>query len=295
MKRTRTKSGVYIIRNLINGKVYVGSSVNVIGRWGEHRNSLEKNCHGNFKLQRAWNKYGADNFEFVRIKTCGLDDLLYYEQQAIHSFDSVKNGYNISPTAGNTLGTKCSEKTKAKIRAGNKGKIPWNKGKTGVFSPEMLRRRGMALKNRRRSKKTREKMSKAMKNKIRSDEYWEKFSFKGRHHTDKTKEKMSISSIGHIVSPATREKISKANKGRIVTPEAREKMSKAHIGLVGWNKGKHWPDAIKKKISDSLKARIPWNKGIPYSPENENDVKAIEDKLLIKEIGNNSFGDWKND
>lgn len=63
--------GIYQIRNKVNGKVYVGSSVNVRRRWVEHRRDLRRGNHYNQHLQRAWNKYGESSFEFLLVEECG--------------------------------------------------------------------------------------------------------------------------------------------------------------------------------------------------------------------------------
>jgi len=59
-----TTSGVYQIRCKQNGKIYVGSAVNLRARWDLHRRSLIMKQHFNPHLQSAWNLYGAENFEF---------------------------------------------------------------------------------------------------------------------------------------------------------------------------------------------------------------------------------------
>ncbi len=56
--------GIYIIRNKINNKKYVGSSVDIYKRWNEHINYLNNNMHLTKKLQKDWNIYGKDNFDF---------------------------------------------------------------------------------------------------------------------------------------------------------------------------------------------------------------------------------------
>ena len=58
------KSGIYQIRNLVNGKVYVGSAVNLQHRRREHRSDLRNGTHHSIKLQRAYNKYGESSFAF---------------------------------------------------------------------------------------------------------------------------------------------------------------------------------------------------------------------------------------
>lgn len=56
--------GIYVIRNKMNGKCYIGQSSDIESRWKHHVNDLKSNCHHNQKLQNAWNKYGKDNFIF---------------------------------------------------------------------------------------------------------------------------------------------------------------------------------------------------------------------------------------
>ena len=91
--------GVYKITNTIDNKIYVGSSVNIDKRFNTHKNDLSNNTHHNSKLQRAWNKYGEDNFKFEI--TCLVDDIVIariVEQNLIN--DLVKNeSYNLSKNA----------------------------------------------------------------------------------------------------------------------------------------------------------------------------------------------------
>jgi len=96
-------SGVYEIVNTINGKRYVGSAVNFARRWRAHLRCLRAGNHHSEKLQRAWNKYGADAFEFRIIASCEASALIDSEQCAI---DSMNPEYNMSPTAGSTAGMK---------------------------------------------------------------------------------------------------------------------------------------------------------------------------------------------
>lgn len=57
-------SGIYEIENLVNGNKYVGSSKDIYERWVQHQRELRKEKHYNEHLQRAWKKYGEDNFVF---------------------------------------------------------------------------------------------------------------------------------------------------------------------------------------------------------------------------------------
>lgn len=105
------KSGIYKIKNLVNNKVYVGSSVNIGKRISQHIAELVKGNHYNVHLQFAWNKYGAENFQFEIIEYYKKNKRLEREQYYIDLYDSVRNGYNICPVAGSG-GKPCSEETK---------------------------------------------------------------------------------------------------------------------------------------------------------------------------------------
>lgn len=125
-KNPTIRSGVYAIRCLENGKVYIGSAVNFRSRWRVHRCHLSKGTHHSQHLQFAWNKYGADRFIFEILETV-LDrsNLIQVEQawlDRIRPFDR-KIGYNLSPTASSCLGYKATPKTRAKLSAIHKKRL----------------------------------------------------------------------------------------------------------------------------------------------------------------------------
>lgn len=74
-------TGIYMIKNKINKKKYYGSAKDITKRWKRHINDLNKNQHQNIKLQRSWNKYGSDNFEFIVLEECLFEELLIIEQK----------------------------------------------------------------------------------------------------------------------------------------------------------------------------------------------------------------------
>ena len=86
--------GIYKINNKINNKIYIGQTVNIEKRWYKHKWDLNNNKHTNKHLQRAWNKYGEDNFHFSIIEECDTEELDIKEKDYIQLFDSFKNGYN---------------------------------------------------------------------------------------------------------------------------------------------------------------------------------------------------------
>ena len=77
-----TISGIYKIINKVNGKYYVGSSINITDRrWRKHKSCLRYNHHDNKHLQNAWNKYGENNFDFIIIEQIPKEKLVEVEQK----------------------------------------------------------------------------------------------------------------------------------------------------------------------------------------------------------------------
>jgi group I intron endonuclease len=64
------RSGIYVIRNLVNGKRYIGSSVDIFARWRQHRHALKRGTHHSSHLQNAWRKYGSEAFRFEVLFYC---------------------------------------------------------------------------------------------------------------------------------------------------------------------------------------------------------------------------------
>ena len=98
-------SGIYKITNKINGKVYIGQSVDIERRWKEHRqrpfNSNSKQYES--PLYRAIRKHGLDNFTFQVVEEGLPSELNDKETYWINYYDSYSNGYNL------TLGGDTSE------------------------------------------------------------------------------------------------------------------------------------------------------------------------------------------
>jgi len=118
------KIGIYRIINIKNGKFYIGSSINITKRWYDHKRTLRKGIHDNDYLQKSWNKYGENNFEFNIIEIIeNVTDLLIREQyhlDVMKPFDKDKT-YNICGFANNMLGFKHSDETKMKLSKIHKG------------------------------------------------------------------------------------------------------------------------------------------------------------------------------
>lgn len=97
--------GIYAIRNTINGKMYIGYSVNIKDRWRYHLSFLRSGKHDNSYLQRAWTKYGEDNFEFSILEICSKSRLIQKEKSYIKKYETfAPNGYNLSRGGLGNLG-----------------------------------------------------------------------------------------------------------------------------------------------------------------------------------------------
>ena len=91
-------SGIYRIANSNTERCYVGSAVNISARWSLHKHQLANGIHHSTKLQRAWNKYGADTFVFEVLEVVTDKALLVSREQFwIDQLQAVDLRYNVKP------------------------------------------------------------------------------------------------------------------------------------------------------------------------------------------------------
>lgn len=139
----KNKPGIYQIINLINGKTYVGSSVNLERRLNEYLNPLyiSRNLKkGNSKILKALLKYDYINFEFKILEFIEFEtstkserrNLLLNKEQ--YFINEIKPEYNINQEAGNNLGRIYDQEVRRKMSLAKKGK-PGNK-KGAILSLE---------------------------------------------------------------------------------------------------------------------------------------------------------------
>ena len=99
--KTSKISGIYKILNVITQKYYIGSSITIYSRWNEHRSGLNRNKHGNKRLQNSWNKHSSAAFEFIILEECLPSDVLIREQHYLNTLQPYKKdiGYNLNADA----------------------------------------------------------------------------------------------------------------------------------------------------------------------------------------------------
>lgn len=111
-------SGIYCITNKINGKKYIGCSIDIHRRWWQHSN-MNQNKHTS-ALRNALIKYGIDNFEFEIIMCCCKDYFSMWEKHYISFSGTVApNGYNL--THGGDAHIIFSDETREKISKAHTG------------------------------------------------------------------------------------------------------------------------------------------------------------------------------
>ena len=111
-------SGIYQIKNQINGKRYIGSAVNLKRRWQHHLAALRRGGHNNLHLQRAFDKDSVEAFIFEILEEAKPEMLIEREQCYL---DTLKPEYNFSPTAGSPLGYRHTQAAKLKMGKANAG------------------------------------------------------------------------------------------------------------------------------------------------------------------------------
>lgn len=217
-------AGVYQIKNLRNGKAYIGSSSNIEARWRTHRSSLNKGKHHSAALQRAWEKYGQEAFEFTILEVVECQKRrLVVETEFIASTRSAdgRHGYNCLAVGGSPVGHKHTEESRRRMSEGQR-KIPKAVRLTYCIS------------------------------------------FAGRRHTEEAKAKISLSSSMRRLTEEQKKRVGDAHRGKSIssehkaisaatcrarnsTPEHRAKVSAAL-------KGRELTPEWKAKLSASAKA-----------------------------------------
>jgi group I intron endonuclease len=179
-------TGIYCIKNTSDNLCYIGQAVNIETRINTHKRKLRGNYHDNAYLQRSWNKYGAEQFEFIVLTECSIIDLNFMEDKFIKELSSLwPDGYNLR--TGGDRDYVYTDEVKEKIGVGNKGKK-----KVSDKRKKELSDLWKTDKNPRKGKNFTDEERKEMSEKKKGQLPWNK----GIPASDESKEKMRIAKKG---------------------------------------------------------------------------------------------------
>ena len=231
---------LYLVRNLINGKGYIGiTKQKLYRRWSKHVTGGAKG--EGFALAKAIHKYGVEQFTCtVLAEASTYEALRQLERDAIQEYNTFAptgHGYNLTLGGEGALGAKRSPElrqrmSEARLKSGFR------------LSPEALRRMSETKKKHPPiySEARRAAISQHMRSMPRTPEHCQR--------------------------------ISEGLRGRVLSAESREKMAAAKRGKSPWNKGKPASEAAIRRLADANKGRTPWNKGRRASEEERAQIAA---------------------
>lgn len=235
-------SGIYIIFNNHNWRIYVGSTIEFKVRWQRgHYLSLLRNKHSNRFLQADFNRckeeLGHDDFlEFHVLENMpdsSREERLANEEKWLKiSFDNGKRCYNLCDRAISRENSSAKNPEETKKRCSEAAHKRWNKATIEERKENTIRlAAGRSV-----------------------DSYL----------------KVAISNTGKITSKETREKISKIQLGKKLSEEHKQNIGKSHFG-------KSLSEEHKRKLSIAKKGKKSSTAGLPRKPMSEETKKKISE------------------
>ncbi len=199
MKQEDSNCGVYMIKNLVNGKCYIGSSARIPKRVYDHFAG-----YGSVAIKRAVKKYGKMAFEVSILAVCESDRLLEEEAKWLMR---LKPAYNSNGfiACGNKIGIVISDKTRAKMSISAK-----KRGERDGFN---------FYPGRKHSAKTRAKIAR---------------SNRGRVLTVEHRAKIRNGNLGRKMSEEAKAKIAAAQRGRTRVRPEHEKIAIKRTSILRW-------------------------------------------------------------
>lgn len=200
-------SGIYIIQNVTNRKVYIGQAQDIESRRKRHFGLLRAGTHRNIHLQRAFDRDGENSFDFDIVEICDKPRLTSSEQKWIDSY-SPDEIYNICLVAESSTGVKRRDETRKKLSAVKKGRIPHH-----LFAPDVRARAHATFKDGWHSHADRNTSAVVDKRSQSLRKRWREQPRKPP--SAETRARMSASAIRrHAEKPMPREAIERANQSR---------------------------------------------------------------------------------
>lgn len=215
--------GVYKIKNVLTDKYYIGYSQDINKRFKTHKNQLNRDKHPNIILQRSYNKYGIENFNFEIIDICETKkEACEKELEYLSNIEIRRFLYNMhyNNEGGDTLSNHPDKENIIKKRVETH-----NKNISKLTKEELVKKYG---------------------------KFGEKNGMYGKTHTEEVKQKLR----DKIVTEETRQKM----RDVIVGEETRKKMSdnaKLRIGEKNPFYGKTHTEETKQKLRESSTGNTP--------------------------------------
>jgi group I intron endonuclease len=199
---------VYIAKNKVDGKVYVGQTINFSYRLKQH---LRADPRSKSYFENVLQKYGKARFDFI-VMPYPVAWLDFWEAYWISSLRSLRPlGYNCTEGGGGIRGHRHSEETKKKLALFHTGMRASAQTKARMSRAQRLRFNAPGA---------RESLSVQRRG--------ESNNFFGKHHSEETRKKIA-ESRKHLTD-AMRRNISAGQIGRRPSPETRAKMSRSLMG-----------------------------------------------------------------
>ena len=239
------KGYIYLIRNLVNGKGYVGKTEKTISlRFAQHKN--ESKLGSKYALHAAMRKYGISNFSIIEIASSEpyqLNDLEKHFIAKYGTFAPLGNGYNLTLGGEGQTGLVHSKETRLKLSAITKAQLAKN---------------GHPMKGKKHSAESVAKMSESRRGQPSA-----KKGKKCGPLSDEHKRKIGEGNKGKVFSIERRMRISESQKGKHYSKETIQRLRDSHTGKVASNE-------TKAKMSSSRKGR----KRAPFSDEWKANISA---------------------
>lgn len=220
--------GIYLIRCVASGRVYVGQSVKIPARWEQHRRELRNGTHKNAILLASYRKYGPQSLEFVIVHRCDArEDLEALERQQIEQH-RVSLGAEFVMNFGDDVrnpmkGRRHSAEARRAMSLRRLGKkrpprsAEWclaiSASKRGLRqSPESVARRAAKMRGRPRSRDAIERAA---------------AKHRGMKRSEETRRLLSAQRAGRRLTPEWKQHIREAMRRRVIGPEHRAKIAAA--------------------------------------------------------------------
>lgn len=196
-------SGIYVIRNTTNNKIYVGSAVNLQNRFWIHFSRLRANNHVNRHLQASFNKNGENSFTFNLLEIVEDKDKLINREQ--HYIDTLQPHYNIAREAGRPPNIEWTEERRIKHKETMRNREMSDETKAKIRDALDRGRVNYLAKPYEERAVNHKKIGDALRGRKLSEEHRRKCSLAnlGNHHTEETKQKLREANSNNyiIISP----------------------------------------------------------------------------------------------